>query len=412
MPRPSNVPHKELALKAPDQSPFINFTLCSTWATEYADSGLGEDYLDRWSNGYAPAAHALYYVTNPGSWSTIYASGWLDSSGCTAMSLPVGNYWIWRFTDDVSWDDVTFQTYLMLGGNEYWDYDATGITVGSTTTWINTYPSWNDEAIQVAGITGQVLNQHEASGLGIAPGTYKIHVNEGCGPQYSCYESFDDVTKISPDSVGGGASHAAWKFLVAHEIGHHVQWRGMGYANYDYMLTSSVPQCLCNHFDDYWGDNTHCIQSRESHGGAALEGFAHMFASRVFNSTSASNATFTYYKPFLWSEFDDPEPPPLAFDAYHPNLWMETWCLAPNQGIELDWLNFFYGISHEAASNSTTVTDLFSIYKRACGNPAANCNFQTVNFSNLVSAAQTHYGQNSPIFARFNTTADNAGVDH
>lgn len=73
---------------------------------------------------------------------------------------------------------------------------------------------------------------------------------------------------------------------------------------------------------------------------------------------------------------------------------------------------FFYGISREDASNPTSVSTLFSIYKRACGNPAANCNFQTVNWSDLNGAAQTHYGASSPLFFRFNATGDSAGVNH
>ena len=385
------------------------------WATEYADSGLGEDYLDPWSYGYAPAAHALYYITNPGPWSTVYAWGWLGSEGEAYLSLPVGNYWIYRFTDNVASGDVIFRTYTMANGFPDYDFDVTGFSVGPTTAWVHTYPSSNSDAIQVAGITGQVLNQHEAVGLGIPAGTYVIHVDAYCedeGVRYSCYHAGADVTRIYNDPVGGIASPAAWKFLVTHEIGHHVMFRGMGYMHYGYTSDSTVDQCRCDHIDGDWGNAIHCIQSRSITGGAEVEGFGHMFASRVFNSTSASNAAFTYYKPYL-NQWDVTEEPPLAFDAFNPHQHMEYWCPQGNHGVELDWLNFFYGISHEGASNPTTVSTLFEIYKLACGDSEANCtNADVVNWNELATAAQTLYTAGSPLFFRFETTGNNTGVNY
>jgi hypothetical protein len=373
---------------------------------------MGEDYLDPWNTGSAPAAHAIYYLTPPYDWSysTIYAAGYLDGWGCTSVSLAPGNYWIWRFTDDVTGNGVTFGTFYMSGGYKYYDLDYTGIAVNSGTTWINTSPSWNSETIQVAGITGQVITQQGNVGLGMS-GYYEIHTNEGCGVQYSCYNAFTNVTSISPDAIGGGATHAAWKFIITHEIGHHVQFLSMGYPSYGYDLSSTHPKCRCDHYDEYWGNNIHCIQSREQTGGAALEGFAHMFAARVFNSTSSTNATFNYYKPFLnpWGDTDDP---PLGFDAYNPSQWMEGYCLASNQGTEIDWLNFYYRVSAETSADRTTMANLFSIHERACGTPGTNCNGQTVHWSNLVNAAQTHYGFSSSQFLHFRTIGENAGVDH
>ncbi len=203
---------------------------------------------------------------------------------------------------------------------------------------------------------------------------------------------------------------------VAHELGHMVQSRGMGYYAYGYDNTATVDQCRCDHYDEDWGNTIHCMQSRHETGGAAMEGFAQMFAARVFNSTTQSNASFNYYKPFL-NQWNDVVPPPLAIDAYNPHQYMEYWCPSLNggEGIELDWLNFFYGISHEAASNATSISNLFSIYKVACGDPLAlaKCtSSDTVNWSGLVGAALTHYGGiSSPLFARFNDTGDDTGVN-
>jgi hypothetical protein len=412
-PKRNAVPVKASALKAPDQAmPLTNtITLCTTWATDFADSGMGEDFLDPANNGYTSAAHTGYWITNAGSWSTVYANGWLDAWGCASVTLAPGDYWVWRFTDEIGTGGVTFQAYYMSESTEYYDYDYTGFTVDSGTSWVNTYPWWNDDTIQVAAIATVVASRQQSVGLGMPSGNYKIHVNEGCGSSVSCYNSGTNVTSISPDAIGGGASHAAWKHIVAHEFGHHVQFLAMGYPGYGYTLSSSYAHCRCDHYDTYWGNTIHCIQSREEIGGAALEGYGHAFAARVFNNTSQTNATFGYYKPFL-NPWYDTDYPPLSFDAYNSYQWMESRCPASDQGTEIDWLNFVYGITNEASSYPTTMANLFSVYRRACGNPSANCNDQTVSWSALNGAAQTHFGTSSPYYTRFNSTGAAAGVDN
>jgi hypothetical protein len=200
--RPNLVPSKEQAVMAPGQSPVV-FWLHSMWSTSYADSGLGEDYLDPTWEGSAPAAHALYCITNPGPWTTVYACDWFDGGGNTTLSLPVGNYWVYRFTDSVVGNNVTFRTFTMVNGWEDYDFDVTGFTVEANTFSVLTYPSSVSEAIQVAAITGQVVNQQEAVGLGIPAGIYRIRVHDaGCGVQYSCYDDSSDILKIDSDVVG------------------------------------------------------------------------------------------------------------------------------------------------------------------------------------------------------------------
>ncbi len=71
-------------------------------------------------------------------------------------------------------------------------------------------------------------------------------------------------------------------------------------------------------------------------------------------------------------------------------------------------------ISHEAASSPTTISTLFSIYKRACGNALANCTTSdTVHWNDLRAAALTHYvSALNPLFVRFDSTGDATGVNH
>ena len=131
--------------------------------------------------------------------------------------------------------------------------------------------------------SGQGEDHLDPGGLGwtSAARAYLIHANRGCGggmSDDSCYNNqvppFEVV--LGTAAVGGGATQVYWKFLVAHEIGHSIQHRAMGYYEYAYGDGNTTHErCLCEHYDSSWGNSIHCLQSRQSTGGGELEGFAH-----------------------------------------------------------------------------------------------------------------------------------------
>ncbi len=93
---------------------------------------------------------------------------------------------------------------------------------------------------------------------------------------------------------------------MAHELGHYAQHRGMGYPSFGYAASVSDPECTCGHYDAGWGNQDHCMQSREHFEAATIEGFGHAFADRTFNAPSSSEATIVHYKPF--QEDNEPDP--------------------------------------------------------------------------------------------------------
>jgi hypothetical protein len=152
----------------------------------------------------------------------------------------------------------------------------------------------------------------------------------------------------------------------------------MGNYNYDYDDSATEASCKCNHYTTTWGNQTHCIQSREQLGGAMQEGFGHAFASRAFNFTQLPRATFVYYKPFL-DDTSSVDYPPLAFDAFNPTRWMDNHCVASGHGVEYDWMDFYYGVASSSSPDNTPFSDLFNIYKLACtGSTSTACNGQDV----------------------------------
>jgi hypothetical protein len=118
----------------------------------------------------------------------------------------------------------------------------------------------------------------------------------------------------------------------------------------------------------------HCLQSREYFSAAANEGFAHFFATKLFNNDQHAESIFVYYKPL---RFGGDWIPPFAISGYIPVSFMEALCTPSSfshSGVEWDWLTFFYNVTSRDRPNYTTIPDLYRIYSRACsGDPTTGC---------------------------------------
>ncbi len=403
-----------------------SMTLCSTWRVQYIDSGKGEDVYNTassWTD--VPAAFAKAYVLSvPGN--ALYWQGHLNAFGCTpSISLPAGTFRLQQSTANVGYEGIHFDNYYMSGGVEYtYEIWADFTSSGSGASTLNVHPTYNNDAIQAAAIASQEVYWHwitlffGGGGLGLVNGTYKVHANEGCGwptdpPTDSCYDPNLQLVHLGT-SVVGGYTDAHWKYVVAHETGHMVQDRVMGRYYYDYDQSASQALCKCDHYTTEWGNRAHCLQSREQSGGAQQEGFAHAFASRVFNNPFQADGTFVYYKPFL-PLFGPVQYPPIGRDAFAAQRWMENYCLGSQVGVEYDWLLFEYNVSSRDRENATDIPQLFDIYKMACtGTTTLKCayNQDTIQWSDLRASAQGYYGAFDPRYQRFHVTGEDFGVDH
>jgi hypothetical protein len=198
-----------------------------------------------------------------------------------------------------------------------------------------------------------------------------------------------------------------WKFVVAHEIGHVVQARRTGTWN-DFLTFNGAddppgapPLCSCGHIDR--SNRLHCLQSIENPSGAATEAFAHLFATRVWNDFTQTDATFVYYKDLLdthcapGSEACGGDPmnpglsiskPPFRVDALAAPKWRNNHCggvppfdtgdTIATMGTERDWMGFYYNVTRPLP-NSINLFSLFNIHKIACtGNSADFCRGDTV----------------------------------
>ena len=395
-------------------------TICSTWNVQYIDSDPSEDYFntDDWTS--RPASQAFAYVFD-GSWN-LYWWGNLDGYGCvSSLSLPPGNYFMFQVTEETRRADKVFHALEHgAGGGASASYAMTWFTVYPLSGWVYLTPWASTAQIQVAAVTGQILamDAWTTGGLGLTPNwPYTVFVNEGCDTTNpaACYGAPNNTPPHGGVFLGitdpGGVGEEHWKHIIGHELGHFVQDIAMGMHNRSYSdFAVSEPTCMCNFFNP---DEMHCLQSREDIGTAQIEGFAHAFSSRIFNSSSDANGTFVYYKPFLDDGLNS-NPPPQSFSTYYPEHWMQNHCPDADRGIEMDWMSFYFNVMSLATSNPTSPQDLFSIYRRACtGNPNSNCNnSHPMPWATLDQNAKTHFGgsPSNPNYLRFRDTGLDSGV--
>jgi hypothetical protein len=406
----------------------VNTTrVCGTWRVQYVDSGFGEDVMpgSQWQDVAASyAAYTISRIVN-GSTAALFG-GNLDVGGCADVALPAaGTYSLHMTTNYTHAGSVTFATTYNDNGfltmhsvDTYFGYAG---TPGSTLTVRSTYSA---DDVQGGAVTGAILAGHAIGlisgqgGLGLIAGTYNMIAHQDCGgnvkpPTDSCYKPSTKTVHLGTTVINGTAeSH--WKFIIAHELGHHIQDVAMGHASSSYSDTAQERLCKCDHYDTSWSNQMHCLQSREITGGAQLEGFAQAFASRVFNQNGETGARFVYYKPFLYSNLVVGYPPLASFpDGY--SRWMETNCTSADRGTELDWMQFFYHVSAEYSASFTKLSDLFAIYRRACtGTATGMCNDHTVSWTKLLDAAKAHYGGSATNakYLRFRDAGISSGVDN
>jgi hypothetical protein len=400
----------------------ISPRICTTWNVFYRDSGRGEDFMPATDFHQEPARFAYVQLLN--SAGTTVWEGNLNDSGCTVRSLVPGNYRLIQYTDQMTSGTRSFSTY--------WNYDGvedgfvfiptvtTAFTLTSSTVTITLRPTANNPAFNAAAVAGQILLSNLTSGgLGMPNGQYNIMTNLGCpenAPGTDACWHFPTNHVRTGTTVISGSNGAYWKFMIAHEVGHNVQDVAMGIPNNDLQGdTSSEPLCTCNHYDLSWGNKEHCMQSREFIGGAEFEGFAQAFALRTFNRTNQFDPVMVYYKPFKFSAATNTVFPPLALDGWGAGTgWMREHCPEAWKGVELDWMRFFFRVSSDTSSNPTRFSDIFAIYRRACGGTTVRCDgFDDISWEHLLVAARAHYGGSvsDPRLVRFTNTGSQTGVN-
>ena len=249
---------------------------------------------------------------------------------------------------------------------------------------------------------------------GVPSGVYPIHIGQ-CGGKppaddlYTACRSGD--TLWLGQNVDVRKSHnVQWKFVIAHEIGHLILAKFNASPNRTaaeaYKADVAESFCRCDHILEA-DDKDHCIQSREYLADAQAEGLAHMIAANTWNPLDENECKFVYYKS-VRTIFT--RTAPVLIDCHQKSKWLETWCLQPSSGVELDWMNWMHAVNVAPVAQRSTVEDVAKIFARACG---GNCAFKEPTPAALIEAMELEYPNPADLRrAVFETAINQYGANH
>ncbi len=384
--------------------------VCAQWPAEFVDEGRGE------SRGLPyPASNAEAVLAEADHW-PLWA-GTLDAAGCTPP-LTLKNFTGYAFVLRTKFHRDFFGSGSHITVLDKFGEPETTAAGFSTQSVLRpaslSGPIYlnlsmdspgNDETRVSAAISGALY----AHGARMPPGAYTVRANERCSNlATACFRPDVDTLFIGANNDSPPTHNSQYKFVIAHELGHAVQFKGSGLMRADYANSPSKNDpgaCGCQFVSDP-NDRSHCMQSKETLGIATGEGFAHYFAASTWNYDDPSNCTFVYYKNF--KEGSVLLKPPLARTCAAPVQWLETNCLQAQRGVEWDWMNFQRAIT--VSSAPTRLGDLLDIYKEACG--GTTCTGVERGFLQLDVAAKAKYGTFDPRAVAFTNEGVSFGVDH
>jgi hypothetical protein len=176
----------------------------------------------------------------------------------------------------------------------------------------------------------------------------------------------------------------------------------------------------------------HCLQSIETAGDGQGEGFAHFFATKIFNERRPVGAMgtdtpiFAYYKEVSLPNCAVgncssvvPAPPstntslfvnapPVAFHAADQFKWRNNNC-AQNltRGTELDWLGFYWTLN-ALGPNRFSMDEIWDLYDELCG---GRCNGGAFSWALLEAASKEHFGETTPKHVQLTTRGFAHGVN-
>jgi hypothetical protein len=386
---------------------------CFNLQAIYHDAGFGEDIdaLPPAPDGY-PATQSVpasyLYAALKQDQATLW-SGWLDASGCAPTTvLASGIYSLQvqsRLSRDIGAEAPAIHDVLLHGGDDdnYIWWTRSFFVLGSGT--LNLTPTTWDHAMNAAAVNARIFSRTEHI---LDPTTNTIYVNKGCpsqGPTDTCARSADHEVYIGSYS-DTQPSDAMSKFVVAHELGHVLERKNFSTLGSDYAAGDDPSEslCRCDHVTN--SNQTHCLQSRELYGTGYMEGFAHFFATQLYNERDGVGCTFVYYKQFKHATLGVIQPP-MAMNCGFAYGYRDHQCTPPAQGgahtaVELDFLRFLWNL-HSAGPNRLSLPEMIDIfiYAKANGVPALRwisiVNSATLKLagfpdklSNLISLGSSH----------------------
>ncbi len=401
--------------------------VCASFVTHFLDDGHGETVVLGDEPGPANTRMEVYEFEASGAGTLLWA-GYTNNSGCSPRLAGVvqGRGYVLKVESRLRLPDRNVDVVVRAAprdgaGNELLGTGGEGFrhVVAARAFSLDTTPFGTNsvrmkfsspQAFDATLSAGQVLAR---IGNGIPQDSSFTVMLDRCGGKESKVDTYTACAGTRTLWLGNNAreyepyhedprktSHnVEWKFVVAHELGHLILDAQGASVPHDYNALTGVTQCKCNHVKAI-EDRSHCLQSKETHGGVETESLAHSIAAQTWNLPSASACTFVYYKDVLNGNLSIPAlPPPVPVSCATPVKWLETYCAESGTGAEWDWMNWFRSVNVAPASAAISQADLADIVVRAC--VYASCRVAAPTPAHLVAASRDKYGAGSPQANRF-----------
>jgi len=383
-------------------------TVCFDLKVQYNDAGVGEDYVNAGTGVQTQnASYMKAWITRTsGMFSITIWSGYLNAAGCSPyITLSAGTDVIHvQSSLEKPVDAATGHHDIKLHsgfGDNLVSWSRSFTIASPSPTSINVEALANDHTMNVAGVLARM---YAGTDTWVPAGTNTTYVDKGCPgltpPTDSCFAPGDAVY-IGP---GPGAAiappQATDKFLVAHEHGHFVQSFHFPIYGYDYnAVIDSVGACRCDQVVS--ANQLHCIQSLEQYAAAFLEGFAHFYASKLYNNRLEADCTFGYYKEvyILFGVLSPTVPVACASTSE----WRDSHCTAiANSAVEMDTMRFYWAL-YSTLPDRFTMDEIAALFSAA----QTHAGFLPITWSDLKAGAATVFGAFTP---KYNKVVSQAAI--
>lgn len=281
------------------------------------------------------------------------------ASGCVTFPLPAGQG-AFEISVQTAHRDARGNRIRVVSENEvpFAYKEIVGLPQGKTT---NVAVGSFTPRATLAAITGFALFR---SSLGLENKTIEVIESGPCGFSSAhvelsgLAEGFAQVQirdGTGPDSECDSSDHRRAKFIVTHEIGHALALLAFGIEDeepgidYDF---ADPDETVCVTEGAYSPDTSEWSST------TAREGFAHFYATRVFNSPTNGNAVFT----FGGRRDVERNDPHAKGGRLHNNC---DGTIKEGVSTNMDWLRFYWDMHAPLSDGGPSDAELLAVYKDA-----------------------------------------------
>lgn len=321
-------------------------SVCIDWNPVYsdADSAVGDDYITT-----SPAdidAYGVKVKVDDGT-TTVFEGYTSDSTGCTANFTASGgvDYDV-RVYGEVSINGNTLY-YKLLGSGLYSTvFDDYNFTADGTYT----FDVPNGHLSRVMGIVSYALKNRS---LGVTGETINVWRKSSSSDSPCAGTSCNSGGEIYYMIDTSGTDHSTYKNVLAHEFGHKMMFLRAGVSSISKSYTADDTTACPDESSNPGG---HSRNSVEYHSAAVVEGYAHYYASVVFNLVGGAGCGAYSHYSVDWDNFGggngniyDCDGPPVSGLGLSSEDYMGDECGdIPGLANEYDYQRFFWDLSDKA----------------------------------------------------------------